>query len=203
MKRYIKKLLWYLGYELTSIKYKKNPINETYTTRIDLLASLPKGMKIAELGVFRGDFSKLIKTVCMPSSLYLVDLFEGEFGSGDKDGKHYTVLNLNDELDNIRSYFVHEPNVKIYKTSTTEFLSDLSNGYLDMVYIDADHSYYSVLLDLILSRSKVKIGGYICGHDYVVNTETERAVNDFCDLFNLKISKVALDGCPSYCIINS
>ena len=30
--------------------------------------------------------------------LYLIDLFSGVFGSGDKDGKNYHLVNLDDEM---------------------------------------------------------------------------------------------------------
>lgn len=37
---------------------------------------------------------------------------------------------------------------------------------LDIVYIDGDHSYEAVSLDLSLWYPKVISGGFICGHDY-------------------------------------
>jgi len=48
---------------------------QTLKTRIELLALLPKHISIAELGVFEGSFSKLIKEIVQPSELYLVDVF--------------------------------------------------------------------------------------------------------------------------------
>jgi predicted O-methyltransferase YrrM len=97
-------------------------------------------------------------------------------------------------------YFKTDNKVKIIKSSTIDFLNNLEKDYLDIVYIDADHSYTSVLNDLELSYLKIKTGGMICGHDYVPKTEAEKAVNDFCIKFNVNIDYITKDGCPSFCI---
>jgi hypothetical protein len=171
-----------------------------FETRNDMIKTFDKGLKIAELGVFKGEFSKDIYELCQPSELYLVDIFEGYFGSGDKDGKNHHYVQLEDEMNNITEHFKLNENVFIKKMSTIDFLNSLEDNYLDLVYIDADHSYHSVLNDLILSHKKVKLGGYITGHDYVVNTEAERAVNHFCNMLNLEINSITKDGCPSFII---
>jgi hypothetical protein len=41
------------------------------------------------------------------------------------------------------------------------------DGYFDMVYIDGDHHYESVIKDIKTWLPKVKKGGIIAGHDYV------------------------------------
>lgn len=174
---------------------------KTFITRNDLLNELPKNMVIAELGVFEGEFSKHIFNICSPSRLYLIDLFSGIFGSGDKDGKNYHHVNLDEEMIKISDYFKNNPEVEVMKLSTVDFLNSIQDESLDMVYIDADHSYQSVLTDLNLSYNKVKLGGFICGHDYVNGTEAKFAVDKFCSEKNLFIEYITTDGCPSFCII--
>jgi len=169
-----------------------------YDNRNQMLESLPKNLVIAELGVFEGEFSKIIYDICQPSKLNLVDMFTGYFGSGDKDGKNYHHVQLEDEMIKIQDYF-KDKNIDVIKSMTTDFLKSLDDETLDMVYIDADHSYYSVLSDLRLSYVKVKKDGFICGHDYI--SEAKIAVDDFCKEKNLEIRKLTLDGCPSFCII--
>ena len=93
-----------------------------FETRNLMLESLPKGLKIAELGVFEGEFSKEIYSICKPKELNLVDLFSGIFGSGDKDGKNHRYINLDDALINIQKYFIDKLDVFIYKKSTVEIL---------------------------------------------------------------------------------
>lgn len=172
-----------------------------FETRNDMLLEFNKNLKIAELGVFRGEFSKIIHQICEPTELYLVDLYEGVFASGDKDGKNYQSVQLEDEMQRLINEFSNNTEVKVIKSSTTTFLSNIEDDYLDLVYIDADHSYNGVMNDLLLSYQKVKNGGYICGHDYISNTGCASAVNEFCSNKNLKIEYITNDGCPSFCII--
>jgi hypothetical protein len=174
---------------------------EILENRNELLKLIEKDLIIAEIGVFEGEFSKIIFNECNPSKLYLVDLFNGYFGSGDKDGNNYHYVQLEDEMEKIKNYFSNNSNVIIKKLDSISFLNSLDDNYLDMVYIDADHSYNSVFNDLKTSFKKVKNGGYICGHDYVKNTEAEKAVNDFCEVFNLEIKYLTKDGCPSFLIV--
>jgi hypothetical protein len=51
---------------------------------------------------------------------------------------------------------------------------------LDFVFIDADHSYPAVKADIAAWKPKVKVGGWLCGHDY-----------------DLRAVKRAVDGLPN------
>jgi predicted O-methyltransferase YrrM len=42
----------------------------------------------------------------------------------------------------------------------------LPDGSFDFVFIDADHSYESVIEDIACWRPKVRSGGWLGGHDY-------------------------------------
>jgi hypothetical protein len=174
---------------------------EYFNTRNDMFSTFRKNMVIAELGVFEGEFSKEIYSICKPKELYLVDLFSGYFGSGDKDGNNHHYVQLEDEYEKLKINFIDNVEVKILKKSTVDFLNEIQNDMLDIVYIDADHSYSAVKRDLKLTLEKIKYGGLICGHDYVRYTEVELAVNEFCNENNLKIKYLTNDGCPSYCIV--
>lgn len=176
-------------------------MQKIFENRDEMMKVFEKKLVIAELGVFKGEFSKKIKEICEPEKLFLVDLFNGKFGSGDKDGKNYHFVQLEEEMEKLISYFDNDDSVKVIKSSTVDFLNSLEKDFLDLVYIDADHSYNSVLEDLRLSFEKIKKGGFICGHDYVNRTEAQKAVDDFCKEKNLTISYLTLDGCPSFCII--
>lgn len=159
-----------------------------------------KNQTIAELGVFEGAFSKEIYKISKPKNLYLVDLFSGYFGSGDKDGKNHHYVQLEDEYGKLIKYFSNDRQVKIIRDSTINYLNGIDDNSLDVVYIDADHSCTAVKNDLYASLPKVRNGGFICGHDYVIGTDVELAVNEFCNKTKLKIAYLTMDGCPSYCI---
>lgn len=169
-----------------------------------LLSYLPKKIKFAELGVFKGEFSEIILKNLEPDELYLIDIFSGLMCSGDKDGNNIIYTNLDIEYYKLIEKYKDISNVKIIKNKTTDFLNTLSDDYLDGVYIDADHSHDSVFSDLELSRKKVKNNGYIIGHDYTreMFPGTFDAVNLFCDKYNLHISYLTEDRCPTYLIKN-
>ena len=173
------------------------------STRTDLLRLLPKNAIIAEIGVFKGEFSKDILEICEPFRLHLVDIFMGRTTSGDKDGKNITEADMDFEYKRLMIKYRLNGHVTFGKMLSTKFLHCIGNDSLDIVYLDADHGYESVSCELSLCRDKVKNGGYICGHDYMDRWGVKRAVDEFCEREGLEIEYLTEDGCPSYCIINN
>jgi hypothetical protein len=57
--------------------------------------------------------------------------------------------------------------IKVMKERSVDAAEYFTDGYFDFVYIDADHSYESVLTDIRAWLPKVRDGGMIAGHDYV------------------------------------
>jgi hypothetical protein len=172
-----------------------------FETRNDLLDRLPKDLKIVELGVFKGEFSEEIYKRMNPKELYLVDIWKGEFGSGDKDGNNHTVVkDMKDVYLNLKNKYAHHDNIFIYRKNTIDFLNSVSDDYFDMIYVDADHSYEAVTKDMELSFLKLKNSGILAGHDYIKNTEIEAAVNNFCLKYNQTIISLTNDGCPTFLI---
>ena len=86
-----------------------------FQTRDDLISSFPKNSIIAEIGVFQGQFSKIIKSFLKPKELHLVDLFQGSMYSGDKDGKNVICCNLDHEFNVLTNYFKDQEEVKLHK----------------------------------------------------------------------------------------
>lgn len=177
-------------------------MKQQFTCRNDMISHyLKEGMVGTELGVFEGDFSKtLLQT--NPSKLYLVDLFEGQMVSGDKDGLNMKTIDLQESFNNLKSIYSTDSRVQLIKGTTISFLNGIADDYLDFVYIDADHSYGGVKQDITISFKKVKAGGYILGHDYSSRFEgVIRAVDEFCNENKLSIDGISKCGCPSFCII--
>jgi len=178
---------------------------EIFETRNDLLNIMDKNLVICEIGVFKGDFSKIILDTLSPKELHLIDVFAGMMCSGDKDGNDIIWTNLDEEYVNVKNMFSNNNNVYIHKGYSDNILNEFEDNYFDMVYIDGDHSYEGVKSDLKWSFLKVKNGGLICGHDYISSKfeGVVRAVNEFCNEHNLKISYLTKDGCPSFCIVKN
>jgi Methyltransferase domain len=57
-----------------------------------------------------------------------------------------------------RAIVMHAPSL--------EAVEHFSDGTLDLVFIDADHSYDGCLADIDAWRPKVKAGGILSGHDF-------------------------------------
>jgi hypothetical protein len=173
-----------------------------FNTRNELLTILNKNIKVCEIGVFKGEFSKVILDILNPSELHLIDLFDGQMCSGDKDGNNIIWTNLNDEHESLCNKYKYNKNVFIHKGFSHTILPSFENDYFDMVYIDGDHSYDGVKLDLNISYNKIKKNGYIFGHDYIESRfeGVVRAVNEFCQEKKLNIEYLTKDGCPTFCI---
>jgi len=81
----------------------------------------------------------------------------------------------------------HYPNCKLLKMTSMEALEHFPDRSLDFVYIDGNHSFGYVAMDLMKWNRKVRKGGAIAGHDYgSSNPKTARqfrAVGNIVDAF--------------------
>jgi hypothetical protein len=179
-----------------------------FHTRIEMIKALvPPGGVYAEVGVFEGTFSKKLQEELSPTTLYMIDLFEGICCSGDQDGNNVVNRDLNNEHEKLLVYASQHPSIQIIKGKSYEFLATLPDNSLDMIYVDGDHSYEGCMKDLIVAYSKVKSGGWIMGHDYEMNKMKARnhydfgvrqAADEFCKTYNQTIAAKGLDGCVSF-----
>lgn len=186
-----------------------------FETRDEMITIVPKNGVIAELGVFKGEFSKKIDEICQPKELVLIDIWVGDrVYSGDVDGNHKNGNKEYYTADQV--YKIALENTKNCKSTiriikdTTEVLKTFEDNTFDMIYIDADHSYNGVKKDLEMSIKKVKNGGYIMGHDYeqnfdktnnVYNHGVKKAVDEFCEKYGQEVFCKGMDGCVSYGIL--
>jgi len=142
-----------------------------------LLALMPKGGVVAEMGVDHGDFSEKILAITQPAQLCLIDVWaSNRYHDGLAtlvQGKFKAQI-ANDSVKICRGY------------STTE-MAKFPDATFDWVYIDTDHSYATTAAELALCKGKVKPGGIIAGHDFVtgswingVRYGVVEAVHEFC-----------------------
>lgn len=168
-------------------------------TRLDLLNLVDRGCKMVELGVFRGEFAKDIIQIVQPSELFLVDIWDGEMGSGNKDGDNYVKVA---DMKSVYLSLFHQTkpysNIHVVRSDTISFLKSCQENYFDAVYVDADHSEQAVYNDIVESFRVIRPGGFIMGHDY--HHQIKIAVDRFCMDYKQKIEYVTDDGCPSFLI---
>lgn len=180
-----------------------------FDTREEMFKTFSKKMKIAEVGVFRGGFSKFILEELEPAELHLIDIFEGNVSSGDKNGNNIEDQNLNESYENLKNLYKNNDSVYLHKGFSINILNNFNDNYFDIIYLDGDHSYIGIKNDLLISFNKIKNGGYITGHDYDTNNlktsnnfnfGVKQAVNEFCVDYGQKICYLAKDGCMSFAI---
>jgi ubiquinone/menaquinone biosynthesis C-methylase UbiE len=170
-----------------------------YKTRQEMIASLPQGLRCAELGVFAGDFARDIRRIMRPSKLYLVDPFEGTFTCPNQDGNLPETLHLPTVEQMLRREFSDVDQTSIVKEQSVSWLKTQPAASLDFLYIDTTHSYEQTTAELREARRVVRPGGWISGHDYherfagVIQAVTELGLP-------VQLTK---DGFPSFLVVNA
>lgn len=170
------------GIEASIPKIDLQPRNisnlKSLATRTELLENMPKDAVSAEIGVDHGDFSELIFKTTSPKKLHLIDAW------ADENRYHGGLKNLvEDKFKNEIASNIVNLNVGF----STTMLSVFPDYYFDWVYLDTDHSYETTKAELAILKSKVKPGGVIAGHDYIMGNWITwqrygviEAVNEFC-----------------------
>ena len=181
-----------------------------FETRTDLVRNLVStGGVIAEVGVLNGEFSKELIEILKPSRIYMIDRFEGQCFSGDRDGNNGQTHDLDKAYSNLVEYARSQPAVTLLKGDSSTMLGTLEPDYLDMVYLDGDHEYPGCKKDVIASWRLLKQGGWLMGHDYATNTAkakdayvfgVKQAIDEFCQEHNQTIHAFGNDGMVSFAI---
>lgn len=135
-----------------------------------------KGVKLLEIGSWTGASSIILGTLAKKykGTLHCVDWFEGStdsnLGCADYVNIHTIFLEniVRTKLENI---------VKVDVMPSRGVEEGFKDNSLDMIFIDGDHRYNSVMEDIEICWPKVKKGGILCGHD------CEYLIKDYKDLF--------------------
>lgn len=146
---------------LTSDEYKQ--IKHIF--REDMLSALPSGV-CAEIGVLKGEYSSHILYRNRPSKLYLIDVWSNiELNYYDSN---MTDNNTQNSIyQEVQHKFGNLDNVNIIRSLSTDAVQQFEDNTFDWIYVDADHSFEGCYNDLVAYDKKVKIDGYICGHDWL------------------------------------
>ncbi len=135
------------------------------------------GLKVVEIGVHEGENAESILKELEVSDLWLIDIWEPYVQKHTFTTSH---IDYSYGLDIVKEKFGEDRRVKIWKKDSYESSFLFENDTLDFVYIDGNHDYDHVTLDIKSWIEKVKDGGLIAGHD-VNNPDVLKAVKDFCE----------------------
>lgn len=168
------------------------------TNRIEMLKKLKKGGCVAEVGTFRGNFAKEILTICRPSKLYLIDLWE-----------RYSNYSNYEQVQSLFADEISKGIVELIRSDSVQALQNMKDASLDWVYLDTCHNYSVPKAELQAAQKKVVKGGMICGHDYTNRAYSDgtrygvkEAVNEFCveNGWHMKYLTCELSGHDSYAL---
>ena len=160
------------------------------SNRVELLQLMPKKAVVAELGVNKGDFSEKILEITDAAKLHLVDAWDSK--------RYHTGLKLDIE-NRFKNYF-DQGMLEINYGYSTEVVIDFPDNYFDWIYIDTEHTYHTTIAELNAYESKMKKGGIIAGHDFVMGNwkgltryGVIEAVYEFCNKRNWEIIYITMD----------
>jgi hypothetical protein len=163
----------------------------SYPLRQDFLRILPPGGVGAELGVFRGEYSRHLLEGARPRELHLVDCWWLGYGDLYPDWGEYTEYG---QLETRRAHaqvmewveeHVAAARIIVHVGDAGEYLGRMPAGYFDWVYLDTSHEYEQSRRELAVLALCVKAGGLITGHDWQEDPSHPhnglcRAVREFC-----------------------
>lgn len=157
----------FLWQDIFTLLYAKKPA--PFLKAISILWDVPV-KSIVEVGVFRGATSQFFRLLFPEATLYLVDpwqLSEGylENEAGPIARKQAAFEKAYQE---VLSRFSSDPKTHVVRKTSVEAAKDLPDG-LDLVFIDANHSYRFVKQDIAAWLPKMQKRGILSGHDYNIN----------------------------------
>ena len=125
-----------------------------------------KSTSIAEIGSWKGR-STLALACNTPGNVYAVDTWEGTEQQGDELRQHEEGWLLEEFKRNVAG----ANNIYIYQGNSVEIAQQMKERgiVLDMVFIDAYHTYDAAKVDILAWRPLLCEEGILCGHDHSNN----------------------------------
>lgn len=115
---------------------------------IDMMREVGRSGIVVEVGSYRGVSTEVLAHFC--DHLIAVDHW-------------YCQERPKREFDARFADCHHVSSLRVHSLQAALMLAD---GIAGLVYLDADHSEEAVRQDIAAWRRKVKLGGYLAGHDY-------------------------------------
>jgi hypothetical protein len=176
----------------------------TRTDELEEIISEEKYSKFLEVGVWRGQniitiAKKFPNILCYAVDPYDYEQYIGKVNNNFIKPKLFESKSerlLKNESERIfeetSSYQNRYNNFKLIRKSSVKAALDFENASLDLVFIDAIHTYESVKKDIETWLPKVRVGGCLSGHDYSVEFfGVIQAVNEKLGVDNIVIKSDA------------
>jgi SAM-dependent methyltransferase len=155
------------------------------------LERMPKGAVCAEIGVFKGDFSRDILRVTKPRWLYLIDGWWTTEGETFDEAWWYAERGTADTRTAYRAVqalAAQHPECLVHIGDDLEVLPKFPEHHFDWVYLDTSHRYEQTVRELEELRRVVKPTGIIAGDDWYTHPSHKfhgvcRAVTEYCERY--------------------
>ena len=149
------------------------PMQVSLNARQTIAGLLPKRGIGAEIGVFRGDYSRTLFAQTQPKRLFLVDPWENSPRPEHERSLYASstgtdMAAVHAEVVRKFSGAPYAGRVEVVRSASVPWLESLADASLDYVYIDGDHTYDAVRQDIALAVAKVRPGGVIALDDYAL-----------------------------------
>lgn len=143
------------------ITHKLEALNTNIRAKglIDLVVTLPRSLRMIEIGSYEGQSSEIFATYF--AHVTCVDPWESGYDPADV----VSQVDLSHAFKVFRKRMKPYENVTVVK-ARSHFAADILVAEVDFVYIDGEHTYEAVKRDIAAWLPRVKPGGYIGGHDY-------------------------------------
>lgn len=157
--------------EVTEASPKRLKRQRKDSYRQKILNKVTKGGVCVEIGVWRGDFSRMILDTVKPMHLALIDPWQ-HFGD-DEQSEAFAGRTEEERFEKIyqgvcKKYAseIASGQVSIMRELSKTAIAQFDDDTIDFAYIDGDHSYDGVCADLNDIFPKMKTDGIIAFDDY-------------------------------------
>jgi hypothetical protein len=170
------------------------------TDRATMAASIPHGGIVLEVGVQQGDYAAMILQYNEPKKLYLVDCWEQQsVADYGHDPANVAAEEQASREQSTRERFKDDPRVEIIKSYSSDALALFEDQFFDWIYLDANH--LRLRADLEGWLPKLKVGGWMSGHDYCVFDDfimVKPVLDRFVKEIDVELLVVTDEGFPSW-----
>ncbi len=134
-----------------------------------------KVRRLAEIGVNKGKTSYHLRRLFFQAELHLVDPWTPY--EEDPSNCIPTREVGQEKYRRVQALFDGDDAVTLHRMMSEEAARKIP-GDFDVVFIDANHDYQYVKKDISLWRPRIRPGGFLAGHDYLLRPGVREGVNE-------------------------
>ena len=121
---------------------------------------------IAEIGTSKGENAAMLRRLFPHATLYLIDPYSPIKGAiNTEKARLANVEDCEKDYLFVKALFKGDKKAHVIRETSLK-AAIIVPSFLDLVFLDGDHSYESVKQDIYTWKLKVRNGGILSGHHY-------------------------------------